>query len=82
MRLKSIIKYKTIKVDISVIAIRETLMALNDYFCSTPDEIKDKIQEITNLIDDKYMPLPEHEKEIDILEDIYKLTYKYVEYLE
>lgn len=75
-------KYKTIMINRSCLVIREMLEAYINYYCDTPKEIQEKLQEIINLIDDKYMPMPEHENDIELYDEIYKLTYKYVEYLK
>lgn len=75
-------KHKTIIINRSVFIIREMLEAYMNYYCDTPEEIQEKIQEIINIIDDKYMPMPEHENDIELFDSIYKITYKYAEYLE
>lgn len=75
-------KYKTIIVNRSVFIIREMIEAYTTYYCDTPEEIQNKLQEIINIIDEKYIPMPEHENDLELYDEIYKITYKYAECLE
>lgn len=82
MKKKSKTKYHTLEVDASLIVIRETIEAFSVYFNCTPEEISKKLQEIINLIDNKYMSLPECENDLEVYSEKYELTYEYAECIE
>lgn len=75
-------KYKTIIINRSVLIIREMIEAYTTCYCNIPEEIQNKLQEIINIIDEKYLPMPEHENNINLYDEIYKITYKYTECLK
>ena len=75
-------KKKTIIINRSVLIVVEILTCLIYTYSIIPKEIREKIQEIINLIYDKYIPFPEHENDVELYDEIYKITYEYAEYLK